>query len=98
MSKLNKYSAKVAVLNVDESKEPNLIKNFTEVIRARPHLRLLTISYNFVLKQVTTDIEFESLNKDIASKVAAEELFEIANAILLNIQGVSIKVLELMEN
>ena len=92
-STLRKYSVKLAIVNVNETEDPNFVQDLTEEIAMRPHLQLIAISQDVSSHRLIVDLSLESLNQELAAKQITEELFEITNAILTYIKSVRIDVL-----
>ncbi len=90
--KTQKYVIELAVCGIDVTFDPNAKQDIQDEIMARPHLDQMWIRHDIKKKQVIVCVAVDSINREVAEKQMAEELFEIVNAVLSQIDGISIKV------
>lgn len=94
VSKLQEFVVSLAISGVDKDADPKAMENFGEEVAMRRHLTLRQINFDNSTQQLKVSVVMESLNKEMAKKQMTEEFFEIANAVLQHIEGVTIKVEE----
>lgn len=93
-TKLDRFVVVVAISGINSDADPNALEDFKEIIGMRPHLTLRQINYESSSQQLQIHVLMESLDQGMAKRQMTEEFFEIANAILKNIERVRIKVLD----
>ena len=90
---LPKFKIELNVCGVNEGQDVDALSDIRSEINMRPHLKLLHISWDKALRKVRVVLETEGLVLETTANQMAEELFEIACAVLNSIDGLHIEVI-----
>ncbi len=92
MNKLEEYSVKLSISNIDFSADSNFAKDLGNELAKRKHLKKGKVIKG--KNEVIVELTLGSLSQEMAKKQATEELFEVTMAFLKNIDDVRVKVLD----
>lgn len=93
-NRLNQYSISLSIKGIQKRNNPEALELISNEIAMRTHLRSDSIVGNDKgeFYEVAIHLSCWGLNQDSAAKQAAEELFEIACAVLDDPGGVSVHI------
>ncbi len=89
---LNSFSLSFYILGINRKTDPDADQKFLEEIKHRPHLRIEAITFQKEILFI--NLTAEGPNKETTSRQIAEELFEISNAILNEVEGLRVEIIE----
>ena len=89
---LYKYAVTVTVSGIDREADPDFLQDFRHGVVMRDHLTLLDIIFLEPVERLVAKVLVKATAEERAGRGVADELFEISNAMLRNIDGVSIHV------
>jgi hypothetical protein len=87
------YLVEIAIGGINKDTDPMAEKEFSLELDLRPHILNRNLFWDRERETLIVQTEIVSLTKDLAAAEMAEELFEVANAVLLSVQGLKVKVL-----
>jgi phenylacetate-coenzyme A ligase PaaK-like adenylate-forming protein len=90
---LVRYLVELAIGGINVAADPKAEHEFDYELSMRPHVFRKQLYWDEKRGKLVVQVEIDSLNEELAVKQMAEELFEIANAVLKNIKGVNVKEL-----
>jgi hypothetical protein len=91
-TELNKFLVELAIGGISNDADPMAEQEFGREIDMRSHILRKELFWDDINKSLMIQIEVESINENIAANQMAEEMFEIANAVLNSIGGLKVKV------
>jgi hypothetical protein len=91
-NELNLYTIEFSISGINWNTDPDADQKFMEEIKMRPHLKVeaITIKEDKLFIKLTA----EGPDRNMTSKQTAEELFEISNAVLNEVEGLSVEINE----
>ena len=90
--KLSHFTVQLALLGILREELPRAIKDLRDEIDARPHLKNPRVSLDAISYQAVVSVDTEGLDPESAGKQMAEELFEIACAVLSEVEGMHVEI------
>jgi hypothetical protein len=94
---LEKYLVELAIGGINKDVDPAAEQEFDFELSMRPHIIRRVVSWDKEGVLLVIRVEIESKTEDLAAKQMAEELFEVANAVLLSVNGLNVKVIRTTE-
>lgn len=94
MPELNRYLVKAAVNGVPEADAAAGAIHLRHELSMRPHLERSQVSWDMHSKAIIVLTETQDLEAAAAADQVAEELFEVACAILPSVDGMRVTVLD----
>jgi len=88
---LKPFIVRLALYGVKKEYDPMAVADLEEELNARPHIRNFRVRWENESQPVQIDVEVEGLNEKISEQMA-EEMFEIASAVLQDIEGMHVLV------
>lgn len=95
--KLSWFIVKLSMFGIKDDTDPSADIDLLEELSFRPYLKPIRLYWDKALRKIEIEVKTEGLNEAWASDLVAEELFEVANAVLKNIEGFYINVEEVTE-
>lgn len=95
---LHHFTVELAIRGINESSDPSAQQDFDFELSMRPHIIQKTVIWDRAEHQVTIRLVTEGIDPQTTSKEMAEELFEVASALLNEIEGLHVVVLNVEEN
>lgn len=91
---LEKFLVKLAIGGINKNTDPTAEQEIDFELSMRPHILSKKILWDEREKILLVQVEVESVDENLAAKQMAEELFEVANAVLRSVQGLNVKVMK----
>ena len=91
--KLEKFLVELAIGGISNDTDPMAEQEFGFELDMRPHILEKKLSWDDSEKLLFVRVEIESINESLAAEQMKEEMFEVANAVLQNIDGLNVKVM-----
>lgn len=88
------FELHLAIAGVFSENTSEIVKDLQDELGMRPHLRNPKVHWEPEINKVTVQVDIEGLTYNSASKQMAEELFEVACAVLSEIDGMSIEIMD----
>jgi hypothetical protein len=89
---LKKFLVELAIGGINNDNDPMAEQEFGFELDMRPHILQKKVLWDNSKKSLMIQVEIESIDESTAADQMAEEMFEVANAVLNNIDGLNIKV------
>jgi hypothetical protein len=90
---LANYLVEIAVGGINKDTDSMAEQEFFAELDLRFHILSKELLWDEGGETLIVRTEIESLSEDLAARQMAEELFEVANAILSSVEGLNVKVL-----
>ncbi len=96
-TKLSWFILRLSVYGVKGDTDPSADIDFLDEISFRPYLKTIRLDWDKELQKLDIVVKTEGLDEAWVTNQVAEELFEVANAVLTNIEGLYINVVEVIK-
>ena len=90
--KLEKFLVELAIGGINCDTDPMAEREFDFELGMRPHILGKTLSWDDQKKILVVQVVIESIDESSAAKQMAEEIFEVASAILKSVDGLNVRV------
>ena len=91
-TELKKFLNELAIGGIKYDNDLLAEQEFCLELDMRPHILKKKLSWDDITKSLIIQVEIESLNESSAANQMAEEMFEVANALLNYVEGLNVKV------
>lgn len=93
-SKLNWFTVRLALLGISEKEDPEAVQYLQDELNMRPHLRSPQVFWETETHRAIIQVDMEGIESESVAKQMAEELFEVACAVLFKVEGMHVKILD----
>lgn len=93
---LEKLLVELVIRGINKNTDPMAEQEFDVELSMRPHTLRKKVLWDEGEKILIVQVEVESVDENLAAKQMAEELFEVANAVLQSVQGLNVKVMKIL--
>jgi len=90
--KLEKCLVELAIGGINNDTDPMAEGEFDFELGMRPHILGKKLSWDDRKKNLVIQVVIEDIDESFAAKQMAEEIFEVANAVLKSVDGLNVKV------
>jgi len=90
---LEKFLVELAIGGINNITDPIAKREFDLELKMRSHILGRKLSWNNDKKSLIVEVVIESINETYAAKQMAEEMFEVANAVLRSVDGLNVRVI-----
>jgi hypothetical protein len=94
---LKRFVVRLTLFGVKKDYDPTAVADIEEELRMRPHINAFQVNWENESQPVDIEVEIEGLDEKGTSMDMAEELFEVANAVLRDIEGMHVVVKEVYQ-
>lgn len=91
-TELKKFLVELAIGGISDDTDPMAEQEFGLELDMRSHILRKNLSWDNINKFLIIQVEIESINESLAASQTAEEMFEVANAILNSVDGLNVKI------
>jgi hypothetical protein len=91
-TELKEFLVELAIGGISDDTDPMAEQEFGLELDMRSHILRKKLSWDDINKSLIIQVEIESINESVAANQMAEEMFEVANAVLNNVNGLNVKV------
>jgi signal recognition particle subunit SEC65 len=88
------FTVRLALLGTSEEHVTEAVQDLQVELDMRPHLRNPRVSWEMETHRVIIQVDAEDLDSKLLGDQMAEELFEVASAVLPEIEGVRVEILD----
>jgi len=92
-SDLNWFTVRLALIGVFTDQASKVVQDLQEELNMRPHLRNPQVFWETETRRVTVQVETEDLQSESAADQMAEELLEVASAVLSEFEVIRVDIL-----
>lgn len=93
-SKSSWFTVRLSLLGISEKEDPNAVQYLQEELNMRPHLRSPQVFWEAETHRAIIQADTEGLEAKSVAKQLAEELFEVACAVLSKVEGMHVNILD----
>jgi len=91
-TELKNFRVELSIGGIRNDTDPMAEQEFGLELDMRPHILSKKLSWDGINKSLIIQVEIESINESLAANQMAEEMFEVANAVLNSVDGLKVKV------
>lgn len=91
-TELKKFLVELAIAGISNDTDPMAEQQFGLELDMRPHILRKKLSWDDINKHLIIQVEIESIDESLAANQMAEEMFEVANAVLNSVDCLNVKV------
>jgi hypothetical protein len=91
--KLEKFLVELAIGGISNDTDPMAEQEFDFELGMRPHILGKKLSWDDRKKNLVVQVVIEDIDESFAAKQMAEEIFEVANAVLKSVDGLNVRVI-----
>ncbi len=92
--RLQRFTVQLALKGISEKNSHEVLHDIEEELNARPHLLNPQVLWESKMRRLIIQVGVQDVRPDLAARQMAEELFEVACAVLLDVEGMHVEVLE----
>lgn len=91
---LSWFAVRLALAGISEERSSQAVQGLQDELNMRPHLRNSQVSWEAKTCRAIIQVDAEGLNSESVAKQMAEEMFEVACAVLWEIDGMHVEILD----
>ena len=92
--KLNRFTVRLAIAGIYKEHASEAVQNIEGELKMRPHLRNPQVSWESKMQQAIVQVDNEDISPESAAESMAEELLEVAVAVLREFKRIQVNILD----